>query len=282
MAQRTSEPILTASGTPDSPRRTPGRTERAASIVAQRVALLLIVLALWEILARTLDSRSLPGVAPVVEAAIRTIPTEQFWSALAGTAQSWAVGMVIAISIGVPAGLLIGASRFATLATRGVVEFMRTVPAIMLVPLAVLVMGATVEMKVFLISLAATWPILINSAYGIGHVDRVARDSARAFRLGFRQRVAFLYLPSALPLVATGLRVAATVALLISVGAEIVTSAPGLGHEILLAQANRASDRAFVYVLLSGLLGVAINLGFGAMEKKTMFWHASQRTRKAA
>jgi ABC-type nitrate/sulfonate/bicarbonate transport system permease component len=162
-----------------------------------------------------------------------------------------------------------------------VVEFMRTVPAIMLAPLAVLVLGATVEMKVFLISLATVWPLLVHAAYGIGHVDQVARDSARAFRLRWRERVVFLYLPSALPVIATGLRVAATVALLISIGAEIVTSAPGIGHEILLAQANRASDRAFVYVLLSGVLGVAINLGFGGIERRVLFWHAAQRTRAA-
>lgn len=260
----------------------PGRGRRLAATAAQRIALLLVVLLGWELLARWLDSRAVPRVAPVAEAAVRTIPTEQFWAALGGTLQSWGVGMAIAAGIGIPVGLLIGSSDLLTRATRGVVEFMRTVPAIMLVPLAVLVLGATVEMKVFLIALSATWPILVHAAYGIGHVDRVARDSARAFRLRWREQVLFLYLPSALPVITTGLRVAATVALLISIGAEIVTSAPGIGHEILLAQANRAADRAFVYVLLSGLLGVAINLGFGAMERRLLFWHASQRTRATA
>ncbi|PRX46613.1 ABC-type nitrate/sulfonate/bicarbonate transport system permease component [Prauserella shujinwangii] len=252
------------------------------SVAVRRIGLLVLALAGWELLARILDSRAVPAVAPAFDALVSTVPSGPFWAALGGTLQSWGLGMLLAAGIGLPLGLLIGSSPLAMRATRGVVEFLRTVPAIMLVPLAVLLFGATVEMKVVLITLSAVWPLLVHAAYGIGHVDAVARDSMRAFRLRRRDRVVFLYLPSALPLVATGLRVAATVALLISIGAEIVTSAPGIGYEIALGQANNAAPRSFVYVLLSGLLGVGINLGFGALERRVLFWHASQRARSTA
>jgi ABC-type nitrate/sulfonate/bicarbonate transport system permease component len=252
------------------------------SVVAQRLALAGLAVAVWELGARWLDARAVPSVAPVFEAVRATVPTAAFWTALGGTLQSWALGMLIASGAGITLGLMVGASAVATRMTSGLVDFLRTVPAIMLVPLAVLVFGATSEMKVFLIALAATWPILVQSTYGIGHVDAVARDSVQVFRLGRRQRVVFLYLPSALPLVATGLRVAATVALLISIGAEIVTSAPGIGHEILLSQANGDPARGFVYVLLSGCLGVLVNQTFAAAERRAIFWHAAQRRRNAA
>lgn len=252
-------------------------TARWMSVVIQRLLLLVAVVIAWELLAIWLHSRSVPRVGPVVDASLNVVGGEVFWAALGGTLQSWLVGMSIAAAIGVPLGLIVGSSEVTTRLTRGVVEFMRTVPAIMLVPLVVLVFGATVQMKVFLIAISAVWPILIQSSYGIRQVDAVARDSARVFRLGFGLRVRFLYLPTALPFVATGIRVAATVALLISIGAEIVTSAPGIGHEILLSQANNDSARAFVFVILSGLLGVVINQTFSAVERKTMFWHASQR-----
>ncbi|WP_433500794.1 ABC transporter permease [Sphaerimonospora sp. CA-214678] len=252
------------------------------SAVAQRLALAGLTVALWELGARWLDARAVPPVAPVLEALRATVPTSAFWTALGGTLQSWALGMLIASAAGISLGLMVGASTVATRMTGGLVDFLRTVPAIMLVPLAVLVFGATSEMKVFLIALAATWPILVQSAYGIGHVDAVARASVQVFRLSRRQRVVFLYLPSALPLVATGLRVAATVALLISIGAEIVTSAPGIGHEILLSQANGNPARGFVYVLLSGCLGVLVNQTFAAVERRAIFWHAAQRRRDAA
>jgi len=251
------------------------------SVVGQRLALAVLTLAAWELISRWLDARAIPPVEPVFEAARATIPTDAFWTALGGTLQSWAIGMLIASSIGITLGMAIGASALATRMTSGLIDFMRTVPAIMLVPLVVLVFGATAEMKIFLISLSATWPILVQSAYGVGHVDPVARDTANVFRLSRRERIVRLYVPSALPLVATGIRVAATVALLISIGAEIVTSAPGVGHEILLSQANGNPARAFVYVLVSGGLGVLINQTFAAIERRVIFWHGVQQRRDA-
>lgn len=260
----------------------PPRPAAAVSLVVQRVALVILVIAGWELIARWLDARSIPSVAPVFDAALGVVGTERFWAALAGTLQSWALGMLIASAVGISLGMIIGASPLLTRLTGGLIDFLRTVPAIMLVPLVVLVLGATVEMKILLIALSAMWPILVQSTYAIGHVDPVARDTAQAFRLGRGQRIVSLYVPSALPLIATGLRVAATVALLISIGAEIVTSAPGIGHEILLSQANGNPPRAFVYVLLSGLLGVAINLTFVFIERRVIFWHGAQQRRAAA
>ena len=251
---------------------TPGR-------VVQRLALVALVLVVWQLIAIWLDSNSVPTVAPVARAVVDVVPTDAFWSAVGSTMYGWGIGMVISVVVAVPLGLLIGASERSMRMTRGVIEFMRTVPSIMLVPLLVLVLGSTIRMKVVLIVLAAVWPLLVQASYGIREVDRVARETARAFHLPWIQRVRFLYLPSALPLIATGLRVAATVALLISVGGEIVTSAPGIGYEISLGQANGDSAKSFVYILTSGMLGVAINLVFGTFERRTMFWHASQRAR---
>lgn len=260
----------------------PQRPAVAVSLIAQRLALVLLVIAGWELIARWLDARSIPTVAPVFEAALRTVGTERFWSALGGTMQSWALGMLLASGAGVFLGLVIGSNPLLKRLTGGMIDFLRTVPAIMLVPLVVLLLGATVEMKILLISLSALWPILVQSTYAIGHVDPVARDTVTVFRLGRAQRIIRLYVPSALPLVATGIRVAATVALLISIGAEIVTSAPGIGHEILLSQANGNPARAFVYVLLSGALGVLINLTFLFVERRVVFWHGAQQRRAAS
>ncbi|MBL5973782.1 MAG: ABC transporter permease subunit [Candidatus Leucobacter sulfamidivorax] len=259
--------------------RARGRSGRISMprLIAERIGLVLLVLVAWEVTARVLDARAIPGVVAVWEAALTTVPTPAFWAALGATLAGWALGMLIAAAIGIPAGMLIGASTIATTMSQGIVDFLRTVPAIMLVPLVVLLMGSTLEMKVTLIVIASVWPILIHARYAIGHVDPVARDSVGVFRVRAVDRVAFLFIPSAAPLVATGIRVAATVALMVAIGTEIVTSAPGIGQQILLAQANSNPARAFVFVLLSGLLGVVINLAFAALERRAMFWHAANR-----
>lgn len=259
--------------------RVVGRRRRA---VLQRVSLLVLVLAVWQLGALALDSRSVPTVAPVVRAAGDVLPSSAYWTAVGNTMYGWLLGVAIALVIAIPLGLVIGASEISMRFTRGIVEFMRTVPSIMLVPLLVLVLGSTIRMKVVLIVLAAVWPLMISASYGIREVDRVASETAKTFRLPWIQRLRFLYLPSSLPLIATGLRVAATVALLISIGGEIVTSAPGIGYEISLGQANGDAAKSFVYILTSGLLGVCINLGFSTLERRALFWHASQRTRGVA
>lgn len=246
-------------------------------LVSERVGLVVLVLVAWEFIARVLDARAIPGVSQVFESALTTVPSTAFFIALGGTLYGWLLGMLIAIGVGVPLGMLIGASRTMTLMSEGTVDFLRTVPSIMLVPLMVLLLGSTLEMKVALIALSAIWPVLIHARYAIGHVDPVARDSASVFRVRWIDRVAFLFVPSAAPLVATGIRVAATVALMVAIGTEIVTSAPGIGQQILLAQANGNPARAFVFILLSGLLGVTINLVFAFVERKAMFWHVAHR-----
>jgi ABC-type nitrate/sulfonate/bicarbonate transport system permease component len=88
-----------------------GPAARVGSVVAQRLALLGLVVLGWELVARWLDNRSVPPVGPVVEAAVRTVPTEAFWAALGGTLQSWGTGMAIAAGIGIPVGLVIGSTR---------------------------------------------------------------------------------------------------------------------------------------------------------------------------
>lgn len=263
--------------------RRPMTLARAASAwMLKRGSLLVLSLTTWELGARLIDSWAVPPVVVVLESTQATVTAPAFWSAVGATLQGWAMGTLLAAAIGIPAGLLIGAGATSMRLTRGVVEFMRTVPAIMLVPLLVLLYGSTTGMKAILVCLAATWPILLQSAYGMRGVDRVARESVSAFRVPPAQRIGSLYLPSAAPLIATGLRLAATVGLLIAIGTEIVTSAPGIGSQISLAQANADAAKSYIYIFAGGLLGVLINRGFALAERRLLFWHAAHRGREAA
>lgn len=248
-----------------------------ARTLAQRFLLLVVVLIAWQLIAGWVDSQSVPSIAPTWSAATGLLGGAAYWSAVGATLQSWAIGLGVASAIGVPLGLIVGSSAVTMRLTRGVVEFLRTLPSIMLVPLVVLVFGSTVRMKVILIVLAAVWPLMLQAAYGAREIDRLARESVRAFHVPWGLRVLHLFLPSAAPLIATGLRVAATIGLLISVGAEIITSAPGIGDEIAIGQTNGDSARAWVYILTAGALGVGINLLLALGERRVLFWHASQR-----
>ncbi|MCP9951449.1 ABC transporter permease [Actinomadura madurae] len=201
-----------------------------------------------------------------------------FLAHLAATLQAWAIATVIAVAIAVPAGIALGSSPVAYRITRLVIELLRPIPSVTLIPLLILLVGPALEMKVVVAVFAALWPILFNAVYAIHDVDPVAKDTARSYglsRLGVLRRVA---LPSAGPLVAAGVRVAAGIALTVVISAELLTTAgQGLGTYIKLAGSGIGeADTMFAGAVVAGGLGFAINAIFQTAERRLFFWSSRE------
>jgi ABC-type nitrate/sulfonate/bicarbonate transport system permease component len=146
-----------------------------------------------------------------------------------------------------------------------------------LVPLAVLLYGSELRSVLVLVVYASFWQILIQTLYGIQDVDPVAEETARSYGLGPWARVRHVLWPSALPYVMTGLRLAAAVALVLAVTAELVIGAPGLGQRIAVAQTSQAVPELYALVVVTGLLGLLVNTGARAVERRALSWHQSVR-----
>ena len=191
--------------------------------------------------------------------------------------QGWALGLGIAALIAIPVGIVVGSSRLLYRSLRGVIEFLRPIPSVALIPLAVLIYGSGLESKVFLAAFAATWPLLMQTLYGVQDVDPVATDTARSFGFSRAQRMLRVTLPSAVPYIATGVRISAAVALILAVTAELVIGSPGLGREINIARQGEATDIMYALIIATGLLGWVINAVFARGERRVLHWHPSQR-----
>ncbi len=262
--------------------------QRSAAAARRRPALpawlapwagVLAVLALCELVSRTelVPSRYFPPVSEMLAALGRLATTGGFWAAVGQTLQGWALGLGIAALIAVPAGIVIGSAPLLHQSLRAVIEFLRPIPSVALVPLAVLVYGSGLESKVFLAAFAATWPLLMQTLYGVRDVDPVATDTARSFGLGRAARLRRVTLPSAVPYIATGVRISSSVALILVVTAELVIGAPGLGREINLARQGGAVDDMYALIIATGLLGWALNAVFARGERRVLHWHPSHR-----
>lgn len=249
------------------------------STLVQRIALLASVLIAWQLLASSplFAGGTLPTVPVFVSAAVQVVPTAAYWAAIGNTMFSWLIGLAISAVIAVPIGLLIGSTAFLRRLTGPTVDFMRTIPSIILVPLAVLLYGSTNHMKVILIVFASIWPLLVQAMYGIRSVDTVARETYRAYSVRWIDRVRFLFLPSAGPYLATGLRLSAVSSLLVAIGVEIIASAPGIGYQIGVKQANALAGESFVFLITSAVIGLLITLVFTVIERWVMYWHPSVR-----
>ncbi len=248
-------------------------------LVLQRGALVVLVLALWQLAVVTgvFSANTLPTIPAFGDALVRTLPSGDYWTAIWQTMWCWAVGLAISIAIAVPLGMLAGSTPFARRLTTPLIDFLRTIPTVILIPLAALLWGSTSTMKIVLIVLASVWPMLIQSAYGIRAVDPVARQTFAAYGIPWNERVRFLYLPSASPYLATGLRLSAIMSLLVAIGVEIIGSAPGIGYQIGVRQANALVGASFVYLLTAAVLGLLITFVFTRLERRALRWHPSTR-----
>jgi len=244
-----------------------------------KVLTVLGVLALWQLVSSTgaLAADVIPAPAAIGVSLVEVLGGLEFWQALGLTLLSWAVGLLVSICLAVPVGLLLGASELGYRSCRFTIDFLRTIPPVALVPLALLLYGATTQMKLVLVVLGAVWPLLLQSMYGVHQVDLVARETARSYQLGRWLRTAFVILPSAAPYVFTGVRIAATMALLLTIGAEVIGGAPGLGAAMALAQTANDIPRLFALVAASAVLGVLINTLLARVERRALSWHVSQR-----
>jgi len=200
-----------------------------------------------------------------------------FWVALGQTVASWALGMLIALVLAGPLGVVIGLSPFLQRATRSTVEFLRPIPSVGLIPLAVLVLSVPLQQSLLIIVYGAFWQVLIQVLYGVADVDSVAMSTARSYGFTWWQRVRDVVFPTMLPYLLTGVRLAAAVALILAVTAELVIGTPGLGNQIALAKEAGLYASTYALVLATGLLGVVINLGVRALERRLLSWHQSVR-----
>lgn len=245
------------------------------------------VLAVYEGVTRA-DTSLLPRenfVPPteIAEAFWAQVQTSSFWSALLATIQGWAGGLGAATLVAVPIGMLIGAVPWLWRSLRLLIEVLRPLPAIAVLPLLLLLLGSGLDLRIVFVMIAAFWPLLIQAMYGVQNIDATARDMARVYRLGSADRVRFIVLPSALPYLTTGMRLAAVFALGGAVAVELIVGGDdGVGASIAFAQVYGQNDVMFAYVFTAGLLGLLINVLFRAVERRVLVWHASERKVAAA
>jgi ABC-type nitrate/sulfonate/bicarbonate transport system permease component len=193
------------------------------------------------------------------------------------TLASYAEGFALAVVTGVVLGVAIGSSRTLLAASSVVIEFLRPIPAVAFIPLAILFFGLGLPMRRFVIAYAAVWPILLNTLYGVRGTDRVLHDVARTSGVGGLGALARVTLPAALPSIATGVRVSASIALLVAVTAEFVTGTEGIGAYMQRQQFAYRLPELYAAVVLVGVLGYAINALLRAAERRVVFWVGEER-----
>lgn len=262
----------------------PSKTGRGGAKVPRKQLLglagIVCFLLVWEVLPGfgIVNPRYLPPASEAIAELFREFGQMEFWVAVGETLLAWGIGLGIAVGLAVVLGFVIGYSPFLRKFTHSTVEFLRPIPSVALIPLAVLLFGVKIESTLMLVVYASFWQVFIQVLYGVADVDNVAMQTAKSYGLGTFARIRHVVFPTALPYLMTGVRLGAAVALILAITAELVIGAPGLGREIALAQSGGAVAAMYALILATGLIGVLINMLMRWIERKTLSWHSSIRS----
>jgi NitT/TauT family transport system permease protein len=242
---------------------------------------LLGFLLLWEAFSRSglVDPQYFPPPTVVLTRFVELLGDPSFLLDLIASVLAWAIALGISIAIAVPAGLLLGSVRGIRVATRAIIEFLRPIPSVALIPLAIVLVGSGPETKITLAVYAAVWPILFNTIYALDEVDPVMVDTARSFGFGRARTMFTVLLPNAAPFVLTGIRMSASVALILVVSTEFLAGGgSGLGSFVLDASTGAGRmDLVLAGTIVAGIVGYLINEALETVHKRGLAWSAVDR-----
>jgi len=198
---------------------------------------------------------------------------------IATTLWTYLQGLALAVVIGVAVGVAIGSHRAIEDGTSVVVEFLRPIPAVALLPLAIFWFGTGNPTIRFLVAYAAVWPILVHTVYGVRGVDRMLYDVAATSGVTGPARVVRVSVPAALPSIVTGIRISAALALVVCVTAEYFVGSQGLGDYLYDHQVAYRLDEMYAAAALTGLLGLAVDRVLSSGARRVVFWAGEEQAK---
>lgn len=225
------------------------------------------------------------GDSPMAPALLLPSPGDTFgylWGLLAtndigpdisASLYRWAMGYALGCLAGVPIGLLIGSSRQAFESTYVTLDFFRSLPVTALFPLFLLVFGIGDSSKIAMV-FAGTFPVVVlASAYGVMNAAKTRIRAARTFGASRLQIFRWVIFFEALPQTLVGMRTSLSLALIVVVVSEMfIGTRVGLGQRIYESYTVNNTVELYAVLLLTGLLGYAMNRIFLALEKRIVFW----------
>lgn len=234
-------------------------------------------LTLWGVLSSAgwIDRVLLPSPLEVLQSLIASLRDGSLLGHVSASLLRVLEGFFLALLAAVPLGIAMGVSPVVRGLVDPLLELLRPIPPIALIPLAILWFGIEELSKVLIIAYGAFFPILLNTLAGFREVDRVHVRAAQA--LGAKRRHIFrdVVLRSAFPFIVVGARVGMGMAFIVLVAAELIASSAGLGFLITDARYNFRTDQMFLGMAMIGILGLALNKALLETERRMLKWKSS-------
>ena len=239
------------------------------------LAIVAACLAAWEAASRGRPDLAayFPPASAVLVALVEIARSGELATHVVASLRRFAEGYGLAAVLAVGSGLCFGIWRRLHALFEPLIELLRPMPSVAVIPVAILFLGIGDEMKIAVTVYACSWPILLNTIDGVRSVDRVLVATAATFRLTPWERFWKVMLPAASPQIVTGLRVSLAIALILVTTSEMVVSNDGLGYYVLDLQRSFQMPEMYAAVVAVGLIGYALNRLFLFLDSQVMAWH---------
>ncbi|TDD82108.1 ABC transporter permease subunit [Actinomadura darangshiensis] len=192
------------------------------------------------------------------------------------------LALALSVVVGVVLGMALGRSRQALAFLQPLLQFARVIPPPTLVPVFIVLFDFGTQMQVASIIFSAIWPVLLNTADGARSVDSLQMETAKVFRLSAVDRMRLVIIPSALPKIFAGLRLALSLSLILMVFSELLPgTSDGLGFELTNAKSTSDLPTIWSVIVLLGILGYLFNTILLAVERRVLARHRGARKANA-
>jgi len=235
---------------------------------------LALCLLVWELAARQAASVNFPSFVRVVQALWeqREALTPEFLITLSRAAS----GLALAIAVMVPCGIAIGRIRAVGAVCEPLINLLRPLPPLAIVPVVMLFAGPGSLAKIIVIFYGASVPILLGTIDGVRDVHPMLGRVAASLRLSRMEAMRLVDLPAALPRIVAGIRLGLAVSLLIAVSTEMLLSADGLGTWLVRSQESFRIADALAGLLVIAIGSLLVNALASRIERTVLRWHHMQ------
>jgi ABC-type nitrate/sulfonate/bicarbonate transport system permease component len=234
------------------------------------LAVIVLVALVWQLYSATIGSGfdSISTVPEIWQGFLSLLTDGDLIAQLFYTAGVALLGWVLAALLGAVVGMLVGLSGRMRLFTMSSLDILRAIPAVSFVPVVLLIFGFSFTTELVIAVYASQWPVLLAAAAGVMAVPSEYLDVARTMRLSRVGRLVKVIVPSALPSIVVGMRLALALSVSMVVVVEILGNPSGLGFGIAFAQISFKPPQVYAYLIVIGLLGWALNALFVGISGK--------------
>ena len=194
---------------------------------------------------------------------------------VAESLRRWALGLLLAVVVGVPFGAALGWHPTFRALTRPIFEFLRYIPPLAWVPLTILAFGPSLKAEVLIVFVGAIAPIVINTWTGVAGVDPILVDAGRTLGARSSGMLLSIALPASTLSLLTGIRIAISNGWAALIGAELIGAQSGLGFIIINSQQAGRPDDILAGMLVIGVIGLSIDALFRRVTQRATRWQGT-------